>query len=384
MKASVWLSRITVAIFSLLIVSLGALTLVLPKKEYSEEENRYLQSAPVLSAEAVFSGKYMKELGSFVSDHVPFRDLLLLEKCESERFLGRAENNHVLFGKNGYLIKRLEWREDKTFRESISGAVNLVRTLEEHGVPSTLVCAPRAIDVLIRYLPENYPKNGTKGLTAFLREHAEGALFPAELLAEKVANCEQVFFRTDHHWTPLGAYYIYEMLGKTMCYTPLSLSDFDAEVATESFVGTSASAVLARNVTPDRIVRYRYRGDDALTVTDMTTGEVERGLYRDKFLNEKDKYASFLGGNFAHLRITGGDDRPRLLMVKDSYANCLVPFLARHYDIDLIDLRYIRGDAPAFLADLLTSVEFDTALLLFNVQSLSDGVGLAPFAQNIP
>ena len=382
MKASVWLSRITVAIFSLLIVSLGALTLVLPKKEYSEEENRYLQSAPVLSAEAVFSGKYMKELGSFVSDHVPFRDLLLLEKCESERFLGRAENNHVLFGKNGYLIKRLEWREDKTFRESISGAVNLVRTLEEHGVPSTLVCAPRAIDVLIRYLPENYPKNGTKGLTAFLREHAEGALFPAALLAEKAARGEQIFFRTDHHWTPLGAYYIYEMLGEKMGYSPLPLWAFDAEVATEDFLGTSASAALLPNVTPDRIVRYRYGGDDALTVTDISTGEVKMGLYRDEFLQKKDKYASFLGGNFAHLRITGEGDRPRLLLIKDSYANCLVPFLARHYDIDLIDLRYLRGDAPDYISEISDTQGFDRALLLFNLQSLSEGVGLAPFAKN--
>lgn len=379
MKASVWLSRITVAIFSLLIVSLGALTLILPKKEYSEEENRYLQSAPVFSAEAVFSGKYMKELGSFVSDHVPFRDLLLLEKCESERFLGRAENNHVLFGKNGYLIKRLEWREDKTFRESISGAVNLVRTLEEHGVPSTLVCAPRAIDVLIRYLPENYPKNGTKGLTAFLREHAEGALFPAELLAEKVANGEQVFFRTDHHWTPLGAYYIYEMLGAEMGYDPLPLSSFHAEVATEGFVGTSASAAMVRSITPDRILRYRYQEDSTLIVTDVTTGESKTGLYRDELLLGKDKYASFLGGNFAHLRIAGSGDRPRLLIIKDSYANCLVPFLARHYDIDLVDLRYVRGDAVAFLDSILEE-PFECALLLFNIQSLSDGVGLSPFA----
>lgn len=384
MKASISLSRVTCALFACLISALGVLTFSLPREEFSEVENRYLATPPTLSAEAVFSGRYTGDVADFVSDHVPFRLTLLRGKCESERLLGRAENNHVLFGKDGYLIKRLEWRDDETFRESISGAMNVMHLLEERGVPATLVCAPRAIDALVGYLPDGYPKDGADALTAYLEEHAEGALFPAPLLAEKAANGEQVFFHTDHHWTPLGAYYIYEMLGKTMCYTPLSLSDFDAEVATESFVGTSASAVLARNVTPDRIVRYRYRGDDALTVTDMTTGEVERGLYRDKFLNEKDKYASFLGGNFAHLRITGEGDRPRLLMVKDSYANCLVPFLALHYDIDLVDLRYVRGDAPAFLTDLLTSDEFDTALLLFNVQSLSDGVGLAPFARNIP
>lgn len=380
MKASILLSRVTCTIFACLIIALGVLTFAMPREEYSEEENRYLSTPPVFSVESVFSGGYTEDVASFICDHVPFRLTLLRGKCESERLLGRAENNHVLFGKDGYLIKRLEWRENETFRESISGAMNLVRTLEGHGVSTSLLCAPRAIDSLACYLPEGYPQNGTKALTAFLGEHAEGALFPAALLAERAATGEQVFFRTDHHWTPLGAYYIYEILGEEMGYSPLSLSGFDVEIATESFVGTSASAALAREVTPDRIVRYRYRGDDTLTVTDMTTGEVKKGLYRDEFLDKKDKYACFLGGNFAHLRITGEGDRPRLLLIKDSYANCLVPFLARHYDLDLVDLRYVRGDAPTFLDAILSSTPFDRALLLFNIQSLSEGVGLAPFA----
>lgn len=384
MKASVWLSRITVALFAFLIVGLGALTLVLPKKEYSEEENRYLQSAPVLSAEAVFSGQYMKELGSFASDHVPFRSLLLFGKCEGERLLLRAENNHVLFGKDGYLIKRLEWQNSDTFQESLLGALEIERLLEGNDIPTTLVCAPRAIDVLGAYLPEKYPDTEAQRIENHLTTYAPSAIFPASLLAEKAENGESVFFRTDHHWTPLGAYYIYEMLGKKMGYTPLPLSHFEVEVASESFIGTSASAAMTRNVMPDCILRYRYQGDDAFRITDMSTGEVSIGLYRDEFLAKKDKYASFLGGNFAHLRITGSGNRPRLLIIKDSYANCLVPFLARHYDIELVDLRYIRGDASAFLSSLLTSSNFECALLLFNVQSLSDGVGLAPFARNIP
>ena len=379
MKASVWLSRITVAIFSLLIVGLGALTLILPKKEYSEEENRYLASFPVLSAEAVLSGQYMKDLASFTSDHVPFRHLLLRGKCESERFLLRAENNRVLFGKEGHLIKRLEWREDKTFRESVSGAMNLTRTLGERGIPATLVCAPRAIDVLGAYLPQRYPKEEASRVEGFLAENAPCAMFPASLLAKRAARGEEVFFRTDHHWTSLGAYYIYEALGEKMGYSPLPLSDFEPEIATESFVGTSASAAMVRSITPDRILRYRYQEDSTLIVTDMTTGESKTGLYRDELLLGKDKYASFLGGNFAHLRITGSGDRPRLLIIKDSYANCLVPFLARHYDIDLVDLRYVRGDAVAFLDSILEE-SFECALLLFNIQSLSDGVGLSPFA----
>ena len=384
MKASVWLSRITVAIFSLLLLGLGILTLCLPKNEYSEAENRYLATLPTPTAEAILSGRYMKQVEEFASDHVPYRSLLLEGKCAGERLLFRTENNHVLFGKEGYLIKRLEWQDTPTFRENLSGALEIERLLEENGIPTTFVCAPRAIDVLGAYLPEHYPKTPFTEVATYLAQNAPTALFPASLLEERATGGEEVFFRTDHHWTPLGAYYIYEALGERIGYTPLPLSDFYVEVASESFVGTSASAAMTGRVIPDRILRYRYKGDGALTVTDVSTGEVKMGLYRDEFLSQKDKYASFLGGNFAHLRITDGDDRPRLLIIKDSYANCLVPFLARHYDIELVDLRYVREDAPAFLSALLTSEKFDRALLLFNVQSLSEGVGLASFARNIP
>lgn len=381
MKASILLSRMTCTIFACLIFALGVLTFAMPAEEFSEEENRYLSVPPVFSVESVFSGRYTGDVASFVCDHVPFRLALLRGKCESERLLGRGENNRVLFGKDGYLIKRLELEDTDTLKESLAGAQKLAAFFEKNGIPATFICAPRAIDTLGAYLPSGYP-SGTDATKAYLTSHAEGAVFPAALLAEKAARGEQIFFRTDHHWTPLGAYYIYEMLGEKMGYSPLPLSAFDAEVATGDFLGTSASAALLPNVTPDRIVRYRYEGDDALTVTDMSTGEVKMGLYRDEFLQKKDKYASFLGGNFAHLRITGEGDRPRLLLIKDSYANCLVPFLARHYDIDLIDLRYLRDDAPDYIREISDTQGFDRALLLFNLQSLSEGVGLAPFAKN--
>lgn len=384
MKRSDLLSRATCVLFAGFIFALGVLTFALPTEEFSVDENRYLGTLPTLSVESLFSGRYTQEVATFMSDHAPFRLSLLQSKCEVERILGRTENNRVLFSKDGYLIKRLEFEDTDTLRESLSGAMNLASILEENGVPTTLVCAPRAIDALGAYLPDGYPGTDTDAVKAYLSEYAAGAIFPASLLAERAAGGEQIFFCTDHHWTPLGAYYIYELLGGQMGFVHLPLSAFDAEIATESFVGTSASAALARHIVPDRIVRYRYEGDDALTVTDVTTGEVKKGLYRDEFLSGKDKYASFLGGNFAHLCIVGAGNRQRLLLVKDSYANCLVPFLACHYDIDLVDLRYVRGDAPAYLQSLLDAEHFDRALLLFNIQSLSEGVGLAPFARKTP
>jgi hypothetical protein len=103
---------------------------------------------------------------------------------------------------------------------------------------------------------------------------------------------------------------------------------------------------------PDTLEFYRYAGDSDYTVRNILTGEEMQGFYELSYLDTKDKYAAFLGGNSAHVRVTGkGADRPTLLLVKDSYANALVPFLAIHFDLEIIDLRSYTGSAGALAKD---------------------------------
>ncbi len=365
-------SRAVCALFAAFIFGLGILTVALPSPAFSETENRYL--APMLSAtpRSVLSGEYTHSIADFSADHIPFRTFFLHLRSAGEVLMGKNENNHTFICHGGHLIKRLELAETDTLKESIAGAAAIRQTLAERGIPAVFVCAPRAIDVMDTALPALYPKDSADKVRSYL---PPSALFPADLLSEHAKEGETVFFHTDHHWTPLGAYYVYRELGEHLGYTPYSLSDFTAEQAAHDFFGTSASAAMFPFADPDTIVRYRYEGDDTLTVTDLSTGEATKGLYRDEFLEKKDKYAMFLGGNFAHLRITGDGEKPRLLLIKDSYANCMVPFLSRHFDIDLVDFRYVRTDKAAFLADLLTT-RFDAALLLLNVETLSTSAAL--------
>jgi hypothetical protein len=134
------------------------------------------------------------------------------------------------------------------------------------------------------------------------------------------------------------------------------------------FIGTTqalAGCLISEIELPDTIALYRYNGDDRFTVTIHDTGETRTGLYCEEYLHTKDAYRVFLGGNFGHVSIEFDDrdssPRPRLLLFKDSFALSLLPFLARHYDVDLIDPRY---DAEAALSALLKEQQFDSALIL--------------------
>ena len=136
---------------------------------------------------------------------------------------------------------------------------------------------------------------------------------------------------------------------------------------------------------PDRIEFYHYPGDEEFTVKNVLTGEVMQGFYAPAYLETKDKYAAFLGGNSAHVRVTGKSaGRPTLLLVKDSYANALVPFLAIHFDLEIIDLRSYTGSAATLArdtgavavlilygADTLASSD-DLTLLSFGLSSLKN------------
>ena len=82
-----------------------------------------------------------------------------------------------------------------------------------------------------------------------------------------------------------------------------------------------------------------------------------------------DKYSVYLGGNFDHISIhADGAERPRLTLIKDSFANSVTPYLAEHFDLEIYDLRYFKGSISDELADT------DTVLILYGIDTaITDG-----------
>ena len=104
---------------------------------------------------------------------------------------------------------------------------------------------------------------------------------------------------------------------------------------------------------------------------------IKNTLYDESKLNTKEKYAVYIGGNNAVTRIfteNGKEDKGRLLLIKDSFSHCLVPFLANHYsEVVLVDLRYFNLGVNTFLKN---EKEFDDIIILYNLKNFIEDKNL--------
>ena len=178
---------------------------------------------------------------------------------------------------------------------------------------------------------------------------------------------EYIYYRTDHHWTSLGAYYAYSQLCQTLGLTPFDTAAHTALTA-DGFYGTHYAKARTWNAVPDVITYYDLA--NTLTVWNVTaagqpTEGQTTGLYDTEKLSVYDKYAMFLHGNNGLSRVQGNGSG-RILVIKDSYANCFVPYLTANYaDIDVVDFRNYNYGLDKLIADN----GYDQILVLYNFDS---------------
>lgn len=369
------------ALLSAAVIAVPLLLFTLPSSDYSEDENRMLATVPPFSADTLFAGEYTEGLSTYLRDRLPLRSTLLKTKAAVEYASLRQENKHVIAARNAYLVKRFEYTDEQlaVFRTNVAAIDGIMTALSQYEKPVSFVCAPRAVDVLASLCPEAVEEPTERSVWQALDDSEINATTVTELLCAHANAGEKVWYRTDHHWTALGAYYVYATLGDALGYTPLPRAAFTEVTVCEDFLGTTYSACLAPFCRADRITAMRYAGDENFVCTDLSTGAVAQGFYREEALAGKDKYEYFLGRNVAHLRIVKDETAPRptLLVIKDSYAQSLVPFLARHFDIELIDLRYFRTDATETVRHIVTSPHYAGTLILCNADTLTGDAGFS-------
>lgn len=358
-------SVIICVLYGCVTVALSLLLLFLPKDRISPRENRYLATKPSFSAEALISGELASDFSAFCADHFPFRDALLRLDSSAELALGRLETGGVMVGRDRCLIKRLEYNDGEILEDNLCSLESLLSVSRKMGKRAVFFCAPRAVDVLVDSCPPFF--DAERSDRAW--EKVENAESVRDELRKRAEKGEYVFYRTDHHWTSLGAYYAYCALGESLGYTPYGLDDFEPKEVCTDFFGTTYSSVLLGKIPPDSITAYRYEGDERLRAVDGQT-QRELPLYDCSALEGSSKYDFFLGGNRAFIRIEN-EGKPHLTVVKDSYGNSLIPFLARHFSIDAVDPRYLREPLEDAVKGLLDSRDSAGLLVLFGLDTLS-------------
>jgi len=176
---------------------------------------------------------------------------------------------------------------------------------------------------------------------------------------------EPIYYRTDHHWTTLGAYYGYAATAEALGLTPQPKESFRPVTVSDSFFGTVYSSSGVRWVKPDTMERWVPDSGVTLTRYDSPEGTVSP-VYDESRLEVKDKYSYYLGGNVSRAVIETGHGGGKLLVLRDSYADCELPFFFAHYaEIHVLDLRYFRQS----VSEYASGEDFDAILVSY---SLSD------------
>lgn len=341
------------------------LNLFLPKRDFSEQENRMLQTAPKFTFSSLFSGKFTSAFETYVTDQFAFRDAWTTLKARSELASGKKENKGVYLCEKETLIEPYTAPSESDLDFSLE-AVNALS--ESAGVPVVFALIPSASEIWADKLPAGAPNDSQRETIdhAYSFVRAQTADVYGALEAHRD---EPIFYRTDHHWTTLGAYYGYTAIAEAMGLTPVPLSDYTEQVVSRDFYGTAYSASGFSWVAPDFISIYVPQ--DGVMVTNYPVGAPEEGsMYVETFLRVKDKYKFFYGGNTPLLTIeTAHPDAPSLLILRDSYTDAMSPFLTAHFSkIHILDLRYYKTSLRAYIEDN----DIDNILVCYNVKNFSE------------
>lgn len=363
------------ALFCCFIGGLMILFFALPKTSFSGLERRQLKDPPVFNERTVFSGKFEDDTEEYIADHFPLRTFFVGLNSYSEISQGRFLVNDIYVGKHWWLIHAPE-RVDE---ENLALNMEAARTLKEQlGIPAFMLAVPATGYIMNNEMPDvHLPYQDT-----VIAEQAQEVLSGGRI-ADRVewinlvpslydaSRTEQVYYRTDHHWTTQGAYEAYLVWAEAHGYAAPAREEFSVE-RYGGFLGTSYAKVLLWGTPPDVLELWQYPIDVRVELMDADKGiepVVMDTFYDMTQLTGYDPYSVFFSGNHSVVRITNEADNveDRLLVIKDSYANCFVPFLARHYkEIVMIDPRYYR-DIPAFLE---TEEPFNELLFVYGIQQL--------------
>ncbi len=360
-KKSIWIQSL---VFLAFIGVFFVLNLILPDKTFSQQENRTLQTAPKFSFDSFVFGNFTTEFEDYVTDQFAFRDRWTSLKARAELFTGKDSNNGVFLCENETLLECYEAPSQNDLEFKLD-SINSLADREDADVYLALI--PSASEIWSEKLPEGAENDSQKDVID--HSYAYTTAIPVDVYsALEEHKDEKIFYRTDHHWTTLGAYYGYTAVVEAMGMTPLPLSDYYETVVSEDFLGTVFSSSGFSWVEPETMSTYVEQGD--AVVTNYPQGSaVEGSLYVESFLEAKDKYSYFFGGNTPLLEIdTGKKDAPSLLILRDSYMDSMSPYLFEHFSkISIVDLRYYKTSLKAYIE----SNSFDDILVCYSVPNLS-------------
>lgn len=360
--------RLPGVIFMVLLLGLAGKEALSHQRTYSPVEKRELQTRPEISMTKVLDGRFQKKYESYLRDQFPGRDHWVSFQTDMELFMGKNEIHNVYIGKNHYLLEHYTEKEfdPQQISKNLQALEKFVGKAKQNA-DVHVVMVPTKSWILREKLPAFAPHYKEQKFYDALQQklEKEDVLISVEPVLDAHKE-EEIYYRTDHHWTTLGAWYAYEQ------YTKAVGGDLQRaqgkkkfRCISKDFYGTTYAKInYARQADKIEI----YEPEDKLRVVYNMGEKKTKTLYDVSFLKTADQYSVFTGGNQAVLEITGGIKNGKtLLLIKDSFANSILPFLAEDYEkLVVVDLRQLNvsGDrllemfSPTDILILYNSAQF--------------------------
>ena len=370
-----------IGLFALISIAVPVATIIssaqLPENAFSENENRYLEKMPKFNFDTVTDKTFMTKFENYFSDRIVMREQWISLMNDFDRLLGKKEIKGI-FTEDGRMMQ--SWRTSDYSVDSVNKNLAAMEKFAKKypRMKMYFMLAPNAQEIYSDTLPANC---GAADQKLFIKNCYDslpsitGIDVYSGLLAAKN---EYIYYRTDHHWTSYGAYIGYKSAASAMKFTAYSEDKFSIEHASNEFRGTLYSKTLDNGITPDTIDIYTLANNEPqVKVSVYKSGpnpdSTYSSLYFREFLDVKDKYSTFLGQNVPRIDINSEipqeNDKGSLLIIKDSYAHSLIPFLTKNYShITVLDLRYINGDLSSIGVSLK---DYENVLFMYNVITFS-------------
>ena len=367
---------IVVMVFLSFIAFVSVGSLLTKDREFSPNENRYLSGVPTFSVDRIFSGDFQEDLENYLNDQILGRDQWITAKTALQKTCGDTDIGGAYVGKDGYDFEKIlpEDIDDKLVNRNIQSVQQFLEksTAQVKKEHMSFLLVPTSGLVMKEYLPKNailfdqeaYMDRVKDALKEY-RFMDGRKIFQSEMDSKTKAD-KALYYRTDHHWTTYGAFVAFEEWCKQTGHSFEGIDAYETETVTKQFRGSLYSKILDYDSAYDSIVRMTKK-QDATAYKVIVDGKDIGGFYQEDKLQEKDKYAYFFGGNYGEVAIEGTQEgKGNLLVIKDSFANAFVPFLADSYDnIYMVDLRYFNEDMQAYLKEKnITDI-----LVLYNVSN---------------
>lgn len=381
-------------LFTTVTITGGIIFWVMPQQTVSTDENRELKKQPVATMESVFSGKYGKDFEEFYNDHFPWRNDWMevasqidtvkgiknqefrvintpteqaapaaptaqsAEKVDINKAIAEEEALEAEFSKvrgvivvNGRVVQN--FAGSKATISPFADMLNTYRNTLPATVTMYAMMIPAGSDYYLPKQVNNGVKKEKESIDLF-NTLIDPRIIPVPAYEETWPHKnEYIMFRTDHHWTGLGAYYAYRAFATSAGMTPLELSQMQHVTTEGTFLGSlfnyTKDQELKKN--PDTLDYYKIPGDYTVTIYPKSN---PKGIPGQLLVENSKSYGVFLGGDWplTHIKNNQPQNNKKLLVVKDSFGNALSTYLGYHYsDVYVIDYRHFKGNIPQFIAE---------------------------------